>query len=263
MPNNCIFLVDTYDSLQGVRQAVRVGKQLREQGHNLVGIRLDSGDLTYLSVEARRLLDEAGFPDAVIVGSNDLDEYLIESLKQQGATINVWGVGTKLVTAYDQPALGAVYKLSAIRQPNGSWHQKVKVSDQTAKVTTPGILQVRRFRSPSEFVGDAIYDISRPVPEHFTIVDPLDATRRKHFQPDTAWEDLLVPVFRGGQLVYQNPALDEIRELVRHQLSMLHPGIKRFRNPHQYPTGLELSLHDLKTDLILKARGGDEPPGSG
>jgi nicotinate phosphoribosyltransferase len=255
MPNNCIFLVDTYDSLEGVRHAVEAGKRLRERGHKMVGIRLDSGDLAYLSIEARRLLDEAGFGDAVIVGSNDLDENIIASLKQQGAAINVWGVGTKLVTAYDQPALGGVYKLSAIRQPDGSWRPKLKVSDQTAKVTNPGVLQVRRFRSQTGFLGDAIYDISRPAPARFIIVDPLDPTRRKHFGPDTPWEDLLVSVFRRGRVVYESPRVQTMRERVQQQLAMLHPGIKRFTNPHQYPVGLELGLHELKTRLILQARG--------
>ena len=114
MPNNCIFLVDTYDSLAGIRNAVAIGKRLRETGHEMIGIRLDSGDLAYLSIEARKILDENEFPTAVIVASNDLDEHIITSLKRQGAKIMVWGVGTKLVTGYDQPALGGVYKLSAI-----------------------------------------------------------------------------------------------------------------------------------------------------
>lgn len=255
MPNNCIFLVDTYNTLEGVRHAVEIGKRLRAQGHELVGIRLDSGDLAFLSIEARKLLDAAGFPNAVIVGSNDLDEHIIASLKQQGATIRVWGVGTKLVTAYDQPALGGVFKLSAIRQPGGTWQHKVKLSEQAAKTTNPGILQVRRFRSESEFIGDAIYDTSHPLPEAWTIVDPLDLTRRKHFSPDAACEDLLVPVFRGGRAVYEMPSLQETRQRVKDQLAMLHPGIKRAINPHQYPAGLELSLHELKTQLILQARG--------
>jgi len=255
MPNNCIFLVDTYDSLEGVRHAVQVGTQLRQQGHELAGIRLDSGDLAFLSVQARKLLDEAGFPKAVIVGSNDLDEHIIESLKQQGATINVWGVGTKLVTGYDHPALGGVYKLSAIRQPGGPWENKVKLSEQVLKITTPGIQQVRRFRSESEFLGDAIYDTSRPLPASFTIVDPMDSTRRKHFAPNTPGEDLLVPVFRRGQQVYQPPPLDQVRQRAQKQMAMLHPGIKRFINPHQYPVGLEPGLHDLKTRLVLEARG--------
>ncbi|HWH69248.1 MAG TPA: nicotinate phosphoribosyltransferase, partial [Candidatus Sulfotelmatobacter sp.] len=242
MPNNCVFLVDTYNSLEGVRRAVRVGQSLRAQGHALGGIRLDSGDLAYLSIEARKILDEAGFPQAVIVASNDLDEHIIASLKEQGARINVWGVGTKLITAYDQPALGGVYKLSAIRTRDGRWEHKVKLSEQAAKLTNPGILQVRRFRSATEFLGDAIYDVTLPKPESFTIVDPLDLTRRRHFAPEDAAEDLLVPVLRAGKQVCQLPALGEIRERVAKQLSMLNPGVKRFTNPHQYPVGLELGL---------------------
>jgi len=254
LPNNCIFLVDTFASLEGIRHAVAIGKQLREQGHKLAGIRLDSGDLAFLSIEARKILDQAGFTDAVIVGSNDLDEHIIESLKQQGARINVWGVGTRLVTAYDQPALGGVYKLSAIRNPDGAWRPKVKLSEQAAKASNPGILQVRRFRSESEFLGDAIYDVSRPLPESFTIVDPLDLTRRKHFPPETVSEDLLVPVLRGGKTVYLQPPLSEVRQRVQQQLALLHPGIKRSVNPHQYPAGLELGLHELKTRMILEAK---------
>jgi len=159
------------------------------------------------------------------------------------------------VTAYDQPALGGVYKLSAIRGDDGAWQLKLKLSEQAAKTTNPGILQVRRLRSATEFIGDAIYDLSLGVPEKFTIVDPLDNTRRKHFEPGIASEDLLVPIFRKGKLVYQPPALNDIRSRVQQQLSMLHPGLKRAVNPHQYPAGLESSLHDLKTKLVLQARG--------
>jgi nicotinate phosphoribosyltransferase len=258
MPNNCIFLVDTFNTLEGVRHAVEIGQRLRAQGHDLAGIRLDSGDLAFLSIEARKILDAAGFTQTAIVASNDLDEHIIASLKQQGATIRVWGVGTKLVTAYDQPALGGVFKLSAIREPGGPWQHKVKLSEQAAKTTNPGILQVRRFRSETEFIGDAIYDTSEPQPKAWTIVDPLDLTRRKHFSPETPSEDLLVPVFRAGRLVYKTPTLEESRQRVQAQLAMLHPGIKRAVNPHQYPAGLELSLHELKTKLVLQARG-EEP----
>jgi nicotinate phosphoribosyltransferase len=255
LPNNCVFLVDTYDSLEGVRHAVEAGRRLREHGHELAGIRLDSGDLAFLSVQARKMLDEAGFEKAFIVGSNDLDENIIASLKQQGAAIGVWGVGTRLVTAFDQPALGGVYKLSAIRNARGPWQYKIKLSEQVAKITNPGILQVRRFRTETEFVGDAIYDVNHASPDGFTVVDPLDPTRRKHFPEETPGENLLVPVFRGGQLVYSAPTLEESRRRVQEQLTMLHPGIKRAVNPHQYPAGLELTLHKLKTELILKARG--------
>ena len=255
MPGNCTLLVDTYNTLEGVRNAVRIGQELRRQGHELAGIRLDSGDLAFLSIQARKILDEGGFPKAVIVGSNDLDEHIIESLKHQGATINAWGVGTKLVTAYEQPALGGVYKLSAIRSPGREWEYKVKLSEQVTKTTTPGIQQVRRFRSKTEFIGDAIYDVNQPVPKAWTIVDPADATRRKHFATGTAGEDLLVPVFRQGRLVYTSPELTRVRQRTQEQLAMLHPGIKRSINPHQYPAGLELGLHELKTRLMLQARG--------
>jgi nicotinate phosphoribosyltransferase len=254
MPNNCIFLVDTYDSLEGVRHAVEIGKQLRRKGHQLAGIRLDSGDLAFLSLKARKILDAAGFKKTAIVASNDLDEHIIESLKQQGAAINVWGVGTRLATAYDHPALGGVYKLSAIRGADGSWERKLKLSDQAAKITNPGILQVRRFRSANEFFGDAIYDTTLPLPRAFTIVDPLDATRRKRFAAKTASEDLLVPIFRRGKQVYDSPTIKEARARAQQQLAMLPPGIKRSINPHQYPVGLEASLHKIKTELILQAR---------
>ena len=256
LPNNCIFLVDTYNSLAGVRNAVQAGRWLREQGHEMIGIRLDSGDLAYLSIEARKILDEGGFPKAQIFASNDLDEHIIASLKAQGARIDAWGVGTRLVTAYDNAALGGVYKMTAIRKGNGGWDYKVKLSEQAAKVTTPGILQVRRYRSEKEFIGDAIYDVGRGLPKRVTIVDPLDLTRRKHIPGSAKWEDLLVPVFRRGELVYEIPSLEAVRQRTREQLGMLHGGIKRLVNPHQYPAGLELGLHDFKIKLVLKAKGG-------
>jgi nicotinate phosphoribosyltransferase len=255
LPNNSVFLVDTYDSLTGVRHAVEVGKQLQKAGHRLGGIRIDSGDLAYLSIEARKILDAGGFKDAAIVASNDLDERLILSLKQQGAAISVWGVGTKLVTAYDQPALGVVYKLSALRHPGGQWEPKLKLSEQASKVTNPGVLQVRRYCTDSGFIGDAIFDQSQAIPGRITIVDPADSTRRKHLPSSAAFEDLLVPVLRGGRSVYHLPSLAAIRERVQQQLAMFHPAIKRFDNPHSYPAGLELGLHELKTRLILKAKG--------
>ena len=254
LPNNCIFLVDTYDTLEGVRHAVAVGKQLRRKGYKLGGVRLDSGDLAYLSVRARKILNAAGFKNVAIIGSNDLNEHLIASLKQQGTAIKVWGVGTMLVTAYDQPALGGVYKLSAIRKPDGTWQHKIKTSEQAAKTTNPGVLQVRRFRKNNQLIGDAIYDELSPLPRRFVIVDPAEPTRRKNFLPGTKHEDLLVPILRGGKLVYDLPTLNEVRAHAQRQLAMLHPGIKRLENPHEYPAGLELSLHELKTRLILGLR---------
>ncbi len=260
MPNNCVFLVDTYDTLEGVRRAAEVGKRLRQRGHEMVGIRLDSGDLAYLSIEARKILDAAGFPKAAIVASNDLDENIIASLKQQGAAISIWGVGTKLVTAYDQPALGGVYKLGAIREtPSAPWHNRIKVSEQAIKTTTPGILQVRRFRDSQRFIADMIYDETlrggarTPVPH--TIVDPKDPTRRKVMDAAATSEDLLVPVFRAGRRVYEPPALNVIRDRTKSQLALLHPAIQRLLNPHEYPVGLAPTLHETKMAMIAKARG--------
>lgn len=264
MPNNCVFLVDTYNTLDGVRRAVAVGRKLREAGHEMVGVRLDSGDLAYLSIEARRILDEGGFPQAKILASNDLDENIIVSLKSQGARIDTWGVGTKLVTAYDQPALGGIYKLAALRRADGQWEYKVKLSEQAAKVSTPGVLNVRRyFREDGEAMGDMIYNEQFAMPADPTIVDPFDFSRRKRLAGGAPHEDLLVPVFRGGRCVYEVPPLAESRARTAKQLSRFHGGIKRFVNPHQYPVGLERSLHDLKTRLVLEARGvADEGEGA-
>lgn len=254
MPNNCVLLVDTYDTVDGVRRAAEAGLWLRDQGHEMIGIRLDSGDLAYLSSEARKVLDSAGLDGAAIVASNELDEHTIESLKHQGAAINVWGVGTRLVTGHGQPALGGVYKLTAIRRPGERWEYKLKLSEQAIKVTYPGILQVRRHRSNDEFIGDAIYDETIGRDGGSTIVDPLDPTRRKTIPPGAVAEDLLVPVFREGRPVYACPPLAEVRARTLEQLGSLHAGIKRFVNPHGYPVGLEPRLHDLRTRLTLEAR---------
>lgn len=257
MPSNCVFLVDTYDTLEGVRRAVQVGHWLRANGHELAGVRLDSGDLAYFSIEARRILDEAGFPKAAIVASNELDEHIIDSLKEQGAMVNVWGVGTKLVTAYDQPALGGVYKLTAIRRPGEAWKHRIKLSEQAVKISTPGIQQVRRFERKGSLLGDMVYDVTMH-PDGPSgprvIIDPLDLTRRKRIPDDAAQEDLLRPIFRGGRPVYAPPLLEQVRAHVQRELARLHPSIKRFVNPHQYPVGLEASLHEMKTKLILAAR---------
>ena len=258
MPNNCVFLVDTYDTLEGVRHAVTVGRELRARGHELMGVRLDSGDLAYLSIEARKILDAHGFTDAAIVASNDLDERLIESLKHQGAAITVWGVGTKLVTAFDQPALGGVYKLSAIRERGGAWQHRIKLSEQAAKISTPGVQQVRRFLQDGVFVGDMIYDSSEGAEPSRTMIDPFDPTRRRSFAEGLTHLDLLVPVYRGGKKVYAQPDIHEARERTRAQVASLHPTVRRFDNPHSYPVGLEQSLHALRTRLVLEARGLDK-----
>ena len=255
LPNNVVLLVDTFDSLEGVRRAIEVGRSLREAGHELLGVRLDSGDLAYLSLEARRLLDQAGFEATSIMASNDLDERVIASLKEQGAAIGVWGVGTQLATGGDQPALGAVYKLGAVRGPDGRWQHKVKLSEQAAKVSNPGVQQVRRYGDAHEFREDLVYDVELGLPAQPMLVDPLDATRRRRVAPDLAWEDLLVPVVRGGRVLYARPDIEAVRGRVQAQLGRFHAGIKRFVNPHRYPVGLEAGLHDLKTRLVLAARG--------
>jgi nicotinate phosphoribosyltransferase len=254
MPNNCVFLVDTYHTIQGVKRAIAAGKRLRERGHEMVGIRLDSGDLAYLSIEARRMLDEAGFQKAIIVASNDLDEKIIQSLKAQGATISVWGVGTKLVTAFDQPALGGVYKMTAIRKPGQDWEYKLKLSEQSLKISNPGVLQVRRFHREGLFVADAIYDEKTNIEKGCTIVDPFDMTRRRRIEANISHTDLLVPVFRQGRQIFDVHTLENSQAYARNQIAGLHDTIKRFTNPHEYPVGLEKSLFDLKTDLILKLR---------
>ncbi len=249
MPNNCLLLVDTYNTLQGVEHAIEIGKQLRKTGHELIGIRLDSGDLAYLSIEARKMLDAAGFEKAVIAASNELDEHLISSLKDQGAKIDVWGVGTRLITAYDQPALGGVYKLSALRRQGATWQHRIKVSEQAIKTSNPGMLQVRRFED-----ADMIFDQLAGEPSH-VIVDPLDLTRRRVIPDAARYQDLLVPIFRRGRRVYELPSIEEIRAHRARELSRFHAGVKRFVNPHRYPVGLEKELFDLKTRLILEARG--------
>lgn len=255
MPNNCIFLVDTFDTLEGVKAAIIVGNQLKEKGYKMAGIRLDSGDLAYLSIEARKLLDKAGFENTSIIASNDLDENIIASLKEQGAMINVWGVGTKLMTAYDQPALGGVYKLAAIKNNDGEWQYKVKLSEQTIKISTPGIQQVRRYIRDGEYVSDMIFDLENPpFGDESTMIDPMDFTRRKKLDNSGKFEDLLVPIFKKGELVYELPYIEDIKERVKVQLNMFHEGIKRFVNPHNYPVGLEKGLYDFKTELILKLR---------
>ena len=249
MPNNCLLLVDTYNTMHGVAHAIEIGRKLRQTGHELIGIRLDSGDLAYLSIEARKMLDAAGFPKAAIAASNDLDEYLITSLKDQGAKIDVWGVGTRLITAYDQPALGGVYKLSALRRQGGTWQYRIKVSEQAVKTSNPGMLQVRRFED-----ADMIFDQLAGEPSQ-VIVDPLDLTRRRIIPDGARYHDLLVPIFRRGQRVYELPSIEQIRLHRSEELSRFHAGVKRFDNPHRYPVGLEKGLFDLKTRLILEARG--------
>jgi nicotinate phosphoribosyltransferase len=256
LPNNCVFLVDTYDTLEGVRNACRVGAWMRQHGHTLAGIRLDSGDLAYLSIEARKILDEAGFPQAVIVASNDLDESLIESLKQQGARISTWGVGTKLATAFDQPALGGVYKLGALRDREGVWQPRIKLSEQIVKTSIPGKLQVRRFAGHERWVADMIYDEFEGVDRRHQVIDPQNPLRRYTIAESCTSEDLLVPLLRGGRIVRAAEPIDAARARVQQQLARLHPAIRRRLNPHAYPVGLDIGLSERRVSMIEQARSG-------
>ena len=258
-PNNCLFLVDTYDTLAGVRNAVAVGRKLRERGHEMLGVRLDSGDLAALSIAARRILDDGGFPQADIVASNDLDEYQIEALKRAGAKITLWGVGTKLVTAYDQPALGGVYKLSAVRRPGEEWRYKLKLSEQELKTSNPGIQQVRRFHTVSGLLADCLYDVDRPPQEACIMVELRDGARRE-IPAGTRYEDLLVPVVRGGEVVYDPPPLAEVRRHAGRQVELLPAGVRQLRPSEAYPVGLDLRLDELKRRLIASLRGGGSGP---
>ncbi|AKD03821.1 nicotinate phosphoribosyltransferase [Pontibacter korlensis] len=252
-PKDSVFLVDTYNTLEGVKRAISVAQKLQPKGFVFGGIRLDSGDLTYLSQQARQLLDEAGFHDTSIVASNDLDEHLITHLKQEGAKINVWGVGTKMITAYDQPALGGVYKLAAIK--DGEWEYKIKLSEQLAKTSNPGILQVRRYYNQERYLADMIYNELEPLPNTPQIVDPLDVTRRKTVEEGAKHKELLVPVFQKGQSIYTLPDLPSIKAHTKTEISRLHESIRRYMNPHSYPAGLEGNLHQFKLDMILKLKG--------
>jgi nicotinate phosphoribosyltransferase len=254
MPGNVVFLVDTFNTIKGVENAIHVGKKLKEKGYELSGIRLDSGDLAYLSIEARRMLDEAGFHKTNIAASNDLDEYLIKSLKEQGAAINIWGVGTNLVSASDQSALGGVYKLTALKSEKGNWEYKIKLSEQAGKINVPGILQVKRFNDGKGFVADMVFDEELGFNLPATMIDPADFTKRKIIQADWSSDDLLVPIFRAGKCVYNKPSLDETKRKAREELAMIHPTIKRFENPHGYPVGLEERLFQLRADMVLKMK---------
>jgi nicotinate phosphoribosyltransferase len=255
MPANAILLVDTYDTLEGVRHAIEVGRSLRDRGRRLTGIRLDSGDLAWLSQQARAMLDEAGLRDTAILASNELDEHVIEALQEQKAAVAIWGVGTRLVTGWDDPALGGVYKLSAVRDgPGRPWIHRVKLSEQIAKTTVPGVLQVRRYRHEGGFLADVIHDVELGLPAAPEMIDPLDFTRRRVIPAGTPGEDLLVPVLRAGQPVWRAPPLAEVRARAATQLEGFHVGVKRLVHPHAYPVGLESGLHDLRTRLILEAR---------
>ncbi len=254
MPNNCVFLVDTYNSLEGVRRAINVARQLRKEGHEMIGVRLDSGDRVALSIDARRMLDEAGFTNAKIVCSGDLDEHIIAQMKERGAKIDIWGVGTKLTTGQPDGALGGIYKLSAVRRPGAKWEYRIKLSDEPEKTSCPGLLQVRRFYQPDDrFVADAIYETDHAIRERCVIVD-LQTEEETEISAEMKYSDLLVPIFRGGELAYQPPKIEALREHVRKQLSCAPPEILRLKDAKVYKIGIEKSLHHLRSTLIARAR---------
>ena len=253
MPDNCVLLVDTYETMKGVKNAIIVAKELEKRNKKLFGIRIDSGDLAYLSKKARKLLDKENLEYVKIIASNDLDEFILESLKHQKAKISVWGIGTKLITAFDNPSLGAVYKLSALKNDRGKWEKKLKLSEQKIKINNPGVHQVRRFIKDGMFNGDMIYDINSSVIKE-KMIDPNDSTKFKKFKEESDYEELLKKIFKKGNLVYKSPKIDQIKKKLHIDLERLDNSHKRLDNPHVYPVGLEESLFMERKKMILSLR---------
>ncbi|MBQ9989465.1 MAG: nicotinate phosphoribosyltransferase [Lachnospiraceae bacterium] len=259
-PSACILLVDTYDTLKsGVPNAIKVFKEMREAGIPLTfyGIRLDSGDLAYLSKKARKMLDEAGFTDAVISASNDLDEFLIDSLKAQGAAITSWGVGTNLITSRDCPSFGGVYKLAAIMDNNGEFIPKIKLSENSEKVTNPGNKTIYRIyeKDSGKIKADLIclvgerFDENKPL----LLFDPLEPWKKTKLAAGTyIMKELLVPIFLKGKCVYDSPSVMEIREICQKELNTLWDETRRLVNPHKIYVDLSAKLYDMKINLLDK-----------
>ena len=257
-PENCLLLVDTYDTLRsGVPNAIKVFKELKEKGYKPKGIRLDSGDLAYLSKKARKMLDEAGFSEALICVSGDLDERSINSLIQQGAQIDSWGVGTRLITSEDLPALGGVYKLAAVIHEDGSMTPKIKLSDNTAKITNPAFKKLYRLYDKTD--GMAIADLitlrdeeiddSKPL----TLFHPVE-TWKQHEVENFYAEELQHTIVKDGKLVYKFPKLMEIRAFSQERLSKFWEEYLRLDVPHVYKVDLSKKLHTLKFELIESIR---------
>lgn len=251
-PDACLLLVDTYNTLKsGVPNAIRVFDELRAQGHEPLGIRLDSGDIAYLSIQARKMLDAAGYPNAKIVASSDLDEETIWDLKAQGAKIDSWGVGTKMITSHDNPALGGVYKMS-MEEVDGVQHPRMKLSENPEKVTNPGYKKLYRiYGTDGKAIADLLaleheqYDITEPL----TIFDPVDTWKQMTLENYTMRE-LLVPVFVKGELVYQSPALKEIAEYAATERESFYSEYKRLHKPQRYKVDLSQELYDMKHKLL-------------
>jgi len=250
---DCVFLVDTYDTLRsGVPNAIRVATELADS-INFVGIRLDSGDLAYLSKEARKMLDDAGFTKTKIVASNDLDEYTIMNLKAQGARIDVWGIGTKLITGYDEPALGAVYKIVSIEDEKGKMVDTIKISGNPEKVSTPGLKRVYRIINLANQKSEGDYialDDERPNEEaSLNMFHPVHTYIKKDVTNFVA-KDLHHDIFINGVPVYQQPALEEIQQYCHQNLNNLWEEYKRSLNPEEYPVDLSPKCWENKLQLI-------------
>lgn len=258
-PENCSLLVDTYDAEQGIKNAIIVGQEMRERGQKLRAIRIDSGDLAWLAKMARRMLDEAGLEEVGIMLTNDLDEILVQSILEEGAPVDIWGVGTKLATAYDQPTLGGVYKLSAVKMPGDEqWTDRLKISESATKLTTPGVLDIRRYFDESgKIAGDMVFDVNAaPAPEaDQVIVDPLDSLRQKQLA-GKRFETLLRPLYAHGQsqLEPSTTSALEAQQRARSGIATMDESQLRMLNPHTYPVGLERKLHDRRQHLIAKLR---------
>ena len=257
-PDACTLLVDTYDTLKsGVPNAIRVFTEMREAGikPKSYGIRLDSGDLAYLSKKARKMLDDAGFQDAVIAASNDLDEFLIHDLKMQGAAISSWGVGTNLITSKDCPSFGGVYKLAAIQNADGEFQPKIKISENPAKITNPGNKTIYRIYGKED--GKIRGDLICLVGEHYdesddlTIFDPQATWKKSTLAGGTyTMRELLVPIFIKGQCVYKSPSVMDIRSYCKDELNTLWDESRRLVNPQEVYVDLSMPLYKLKNELL-------------
>jgi len=257
-PNACILLVDTYDTLKsGIPNAIKVFTEMRESGIELTnyGIRLDSGDLSYLSKKARKMLDEAGFSDAVISASNDLDEYLIDSLKAQGSTITSWGVGTHLITSKDNPSFGGVYKLAAIKGKDGNFIPKIKLSENTEKVTNPGNKTIFRVyeKESGKIKADLICMADETFPENepLLLFDPAEPWKKTKLAAGTfTIREMMIPVFIDGECIYESPKVMDIRKYCQEELETLWPETRRLVNPHKVYVDLSKKLYDTKIQLL-------------
>ena len=257
-PDNCTLLVDTYDTLKsGVPNAIRVFQEFKDAGKPLIkyGIRLDSGDLAYLSKEARKMLDEAGFPEATICASNDLDEFLLHDLKMQGAAIDSWGVGTNLITSKDCPSFGGVYKLAAIQNKKGEFVPKIKISENTEKITNPGNKTIYRIyeKASGKIKADLICfadEVIDPKPD-LLLFDPMDTWKKTKLAGGTyTVREILLPIFKNGECLYKSPTLKEIAAYCREEKDTLWDETKRLFYPHRVYVDLSQKLYDVKQSLL-------------